>query len=317
MVVAAWSTLLLATAPAVALAYVGGAAPAPQAAAARARTPCMDGKIVMYGDAARKALIDGVDQVANAVKVTLGPRGRNVVIQDPPQGGKFGDPRVVNDGVTIAENIVLSLPEENVGAALLLQAAQQTDSRAGDGTTTSTVLTQAIVKAGLKLVQNGANSVALQKGLNKAAAFFVEEIRGCDARRARSASPPLLPTPLKGCGSARWGRARAHAGCRPSQSSSDATRTPSGARSMASPVDKYEQYASIGGISSGSEEMGATVADAIFKVGYEGSTTVELGRDIKDTIEFTDGMEHEVGWLNERFVKVTPSPNPTLTLTLP
>ncbi|KAL1525156.1 hypothetical protein AB1Y20_020027 [Prymnesium parvum] len=226
---------------------------APPPLVARAAAPHM--KLVQYGDLARASLVSGVDQVANAVKVTLGPKGRNVVLQE-----KNKLPRVVNDGVTIAESIVLSLPEENVGARLLLQAAQQTDSRAGDGTTTSTVLTQAIVRAGLKLVANGANSVALQRGINQGARLFVSKIR-----------------------------------------------------EMAMPVDKYEQYAFIASVSSGSEEMGKQVADAIFKVGYEGSTTVEIGRDVQDVIEYTDGMEHEVGWLNEKFVKEVEAQTATLS----
>jgi len=135
--------------------------------------PACLAKKVEYGDAARGALIAGVDKVANAVKVTIGPRGRNVVVSWPAQGVV----NVINDGVSIASDIELDDPGEQVGAKLLLQACSQTDSRAGDGTTTSAVLTQALVRAGSKLVSNGANSVAMQRGLNKAAAFFVEKIR--------------------------------------------------------------------------------------------------------------------------------------------
>jgi len=127
---------------------------------------------IEYGAAARQHLVNGVDKVASAVKVTLGPRGRNVVIA--PRGK---NPSVVNDGVTIAGQVNLESLQENVGVKLLLQAASQTDSRAGDGTTTATVLTQAICKAGLKLVENGQNAIALQRGLNKAAAFFSKKIR--------------------------------------------------------------------------------------------------------------------------------------------
>lgn len=135
---------------------------------------------VQYGDAARSLLVAGVDKVADAVKVTLGPRGRNVVLEDAQAG-----PQIVNDGVTIAGNIVLDVPEENVGAKLLLQAASKTDSRAGDGTTTSIVLTQAIVRAGLRIISNGHNAIALQRGLVKAAAFFVDKIRKARRRRRR------------------------------------------------------------------------------------------------------------------------------------
>jgi len=127
---------------------------------------------VLYAGEAREALMAGVNKVADAVKVTIGPRGRNVVIRPT---GKM--PAVVNDGVTIAGEVNLESIPENVGVKLLLQAASQTDSRAGDGTTTATVLTQAIMREGIRLTSSGHNAVALQKGLLKAAAFFSAKIR--------------------------------------------------------------------------------------------------------------------------------------------
>jgi chaperonin GroEL len=134
----------------------------------------MKGKEIIYGDAARDKLAAGVDKVANAVKVTLGPRGRNVVLGT---GKRLGAPEVVNDGVTIAGEVKIPDNCENIGANLVLQSAVKTDSRAGDGTTTSTVLTQALVNEGLRYVSNGHNAVALQRGLLKTSAWVVKKIR--------------------------------------------------------------------------------------------------------------------------------------------
>jgi chaperonin GroEL len=126
---------------------------------------------VTFGDASRQALLKGINSVADAVKVTLGPKGRNVVLQR-----EYGVPEVVNDGVTIARDIVLSDNKANVGAKLLIEVASKTDQKAGDGTTTSTILTQALVTEGLKLVASGANAIALQRGLQKASKFLADEI---------------------------------------------------------------------------------------------------------------------------------------------
>jgi chaperonin GroEL len=117
---------------------------------------------VTFGDESRAALMAGIDAVANAVKVTLGPKGRNVVLQR-----SYGVPEVVNDGVTIARDIELENPKHNLGARLIVEVASKSDQKAGDGTTTSCVLAQALVREGLKLVASGANPIALQKGLQK------------------------------------------------------------------------------------------------------------------------------------------------------
>ena len=211
-----------------------------------AASPQMDGgKVVQYSDAARASLIAGVDKVANAVKVTIGPRGRNVVL-NPAEGIAV----IINDGVSIASDIELEDPAEQVGANLLLQACSQTDSRAGDGTTTSAVLTQAICNVGAKYVSNGANSVAMQKGLVKAAAFFVKKIRAA-----------------------------------------------------ALPVETIEQYRDIASISANSPEMGAIVADALMRVGFDGACTCEAGKELSDSLEFAEGLEHEVGYASDKFVK--------------
>lgn len=203
-----------------------------------------DAKLVQYGDESRRSLIRGLDKVANAVKVTLGPRGRNVILQPGKE-----EYVVINDGVSIASYIDLPDMDEQVGAKLVVQACSQTDSRAGDGTTTSAVLTQALVGKGRQLVSNGANSVALQRGLNKAARFFVQKIR-----------------------------------------------------EAAMPVTTLEQYAAIAGISANSESMGQLVAEAVMRVGFDGAVTTEEGREMTDSLEFSEGLEQEAGYVSDKFI---------------
>ena len=130
------------------------------------------GKILVYGEEARKALERGVNALADAVRVTLGPKGRNVVLEK-----KFGSPTITNDGVSIAREIELEDPFENMGAQLIKEVASKTNDVAGDGTTTATVLGQAMVKEGLKNVAAGANPMLLKRGIEKAVARAVEEIR--------------------------------------------------------------------------------------------------------------------------------------------
>ena len=125
-----------------------------------------------YGDDARKALEAGVDALANTVKITLGPKGRNVVLDRP-----YGSPLVTNDGVTIAKDVVLSDPFENLGAQIIREVATKTNDVAGDGTTTASVLAQAIVKEGLKNVAAGANPMVLKRGIMKATEVAVEELK--------------------------------------------------------------------------------------------------------------------------------------------
>jgi len=128
-------------------------------------------KIILYQDHARKALEKGMDILAEAVSITLGPKGRNVVLER-----KFGSPQIVNDGVTIAKEIELADFIENTGVALIRQAASKTNDVAGDGTTTATVLAHAIVKEGLKNVAAGANPIILKRGIDKAVKFIVSKI---------------------------------------------------------------------------------------------------------------------------------------------
>ncbi len=128
-------------------------------------------KRIIYNENARRALERGMDILAEAVAVTLGPKGRNVVLEK-----KFGSPQIVNDGVTIAKEIELEDNVENTGVALIRQAASKTNDAAGDGTTTATVLAHAIVKEGLRNVAAGANAIALKRGIDKATAYLVDKI---------------------------------------------------------------------------------------------------------------------------------------------
>ena len=129
-------------------------------------------KMIVYGEEARKKLQSGIDQLADTVKVTIGPKGRNVVL-----GKKFGSPLVTNDGVTIAKEVELEDPFENMGAQLIREVATKTNDVAGDGTTTATVLAQAITREGLKNLSAGANPMVMRKGIEKAVAAAVEAIK--------------------------------------------------------------------------------------------------------------------------------------------
>ena len=132
----------------------------------------MAAKQLLFDEEARRSLMRGVDALANAVKVTLGPRGRNVVIDK-----KFGPPTIINDGVTIAKEIELEDPFENMGAQIVKEVATKTNDVAGDGTTTATVLAQAMVKEGLKNVTSGANPMLIKRGIEKAVSEIVAHIK--------------------------------------------------------------------------------------------------------------------------------------------
>src|SRR2546428_12513786 len=132
----------------------------------------MAAKIISFDEDARRALERGMDQLANAVKITLGPKGRNVVLEK-----KWGAPTITNDGVSIAKEIELDDPLEKIGAELVKEVAKKTDDVAGDGTTTATVLAQAIVKEGLRNVAAGANPMSLKRGIERAVELAVEAIK--------------------------------------------------------------------------------------------------------------------------------------------
>ena len=144
-------------------------------------------KIISFDEDSRRSLERGVNALADAVRITLGPKGRNVVLEK-----KFGAPDIVNDGITIAKDIELEDPLENAGAKLIREVASQTKDLAGDGTTTATVLAQAMIREGLRNVAAGANPVALKRGIEKSIAKLIEEI-------AAAAKNPSKVQPLN-----RW-----------------------------------------------------------------------------------------------------------------
>jgi len=145
---------------------------APQRPRSSSSNTQLSAKKVSFKEDSRQALVAGINKVANAVRVTLGPKGRNVVLER-----NYGAPEIVNDGVTIAREISLRDPEENVGARLIQEVAAKSDSKAGDGTTTSTIMTQALVNQGMRSVTSGVNPVAINKGIRKAARIIADEIK--------------------------------------------------------------------------------------------------------------------------------------------
>src|SRR6476620_2170280 len=132
----------------------------------------MAAKTISYGEEARQRILHGVNKLADAVKVTLGPKGRNVVIEK-----KFGSPTITKDGVTVAKEVELKDPLENMGAQMVREVASKTSDVAGDGTTTATILDQAIFREGVKAVTAGANPMAVKRGIDKAVEMAVEEVK--------------------------------------------------------------------------------------------------------------------------------------------
>src|SRR5580700_5025134 len=132
----------------------------------------MAAKQIVYSENSRQAILRGVNQLADAVKVTLGPKGRNVVLEK-----KFGGPTITKDGVTVAKEIDLQDPMENLGARMVREVASKTSDVAGDGTTTATVLAQSLFREGIKNVTAGVNPMELKKGIEKAVALVVDELK--------------------------------------------------------------------------------------------------------------------------------------------
>jgi chaperonin GroEL len=201
-------------------------------------------KLLKFDEDARRGLEAGVDKLADAVKVTLGPKGRNVVI-----GKKFGAPTITNDGVSIAREIELEDPFENMGAQLVKEVATKTNDVAGDGTTTATVLAQALIKEGLRNVAAGANPSGLKRGIEKAVKAAVESI---------------------------------HA--------------------QSQEVSDKKQIAQVATISAADASIGETIADAIDKVGKDGTVTVEESNTFGIELELTEGMQFDKGYLSPYFV---------------
>ncbi len=204
-------------------------------------------KMIEYGESARKKLQNGIDCLANTVKVTLGPKGRNVVL-----GKKYGAPLITNDGVTIAKEIELEDAFENMGAQLVREVATKTNDVAGDGTTTATVLAQAIVREGLKNLSAGANPMVMRKGMQKAVNVAVEAIK---------------------------------------------------ANSEA--VKGSEDIARVGTVSSGDEEIGKLIAEAMEKVTASGVITIEESKTAETGLDVVEGMQFDRGYISPYMVTDT------------
>ncbi|WP_080145657.1 chaperonin GroEL [Marinilactibacillus piezotolerans] len=201
-------------------------------------------KELKFSEDARAAMLRGVDKLANTVKVTLGPKGRNVILDK-----SFGAPQITNDGVTIAKEIELEEQFENMGAQLVAEVASKTNDIAGDGTTTATVLTQAIVTEGMKNVTAGANPVGIRRGIEKATKKAVEALHAVSTK-----------------------------------------------------VEGKESIAQIAAISSGDEEIGTLLADAMEKVGSDGVITIEESQGIETELDVVEGMQFDRGYLSQYMV---------------
>ncbi len=205
----------------------------------------MAAKQIIFEEAARQSLLKGVNKLARAVVATLGPKGRNVVIDK-----KFGSPTVTKDGVTVAKEIELEDPYENMGAQMVREVASKTSDAAGDGTTTATVLAEAIYAQGLKFVTAGANPISIQRGITKAVETAVEHLAKI-AKKVKDKEEIKQVTTV----SANW----------------DAT-------------------------------IGEIIADAMDKVGKDGTITVEEAKSIETTLDVVEGMQFDKGYLSPYFV---------------
>ncbi|MFS0752775.1 chaperonin GroEL [Oceanobacillus sp. 1P07AA] len=195
-------------------------------------------KDLKFSEDARRAMLRGVDTLADAVKVTLGPKGRNVVLDK-----KFGSPLITNDGVTIAKEIELEDAFENMGAQLVSEVASKTNDVAGDGTTTATVLAQAMIREGLKNVTSGANPVGIRRGIEKAVELAVQELKG-----------------------------------------------------ISQPIESKEAISQIAAVSSGDEEVGQLIAEAMERVGNDGVITIEESKGFNTELEVVEGMQFDRGY---------------------
>ena len=204
-------------------------------------------KLIKRGEDARNALQIGVDTLADTVKVTLGPKGRNVVLDK-----KFGAPLITNDGVTIAKEIELDDPFENMGAQLVKEVSTKTNDVAGDGTTTATLLAQAMIHEGLRNLAAGANPIVVKKGMAKAVEAAVAEVK-----------------------------------------------------KQAKKVDGSKDIARVGAVSSGDEEIGKLIADAMEKVSADGVITIEESKTAETYSEVVEGMQFDRGYITPYMVTDT------------
>ncbi|QOY37817.1 chaperonin GroEL [Anaerobacillus isosaccharinicus] len=201
-------------------------------------------KEIKFSEDARRSMLRGVDALADAVKVTLGPKGRNVVLEK-----KYGSPLITNDGVTIAKEIELEDAFENMGAKLVAEVASKTNDIAGDGTTTATVLAQAMIREGLKNVTSGANPMVLRKGIEKATARAVQELKA-----------------------------------------------------ISKPIESKASIAQVAAISSGDEEVGQLIAEAMERVGNDGVITIEESKGFTTELEVVEGMQFDRGYASPYMV---------------
>ena len=202
-------------------------------------------KQLQFDESARQALLRGVEKIARAVKATLGPAGRNVIIDK-----KFGSPTITKDGVSVAKEVELEDPYENMGAQLIREVSSKTSDIAGDGTTTATVLAEAIYKQGLRNVTAGANPISLQRGIMKATEAIVAELK-----------------------------------------------------KMSKTVSDAKEIAQVASISANSDaEIGNIIAEAMDKVGKDGTITVEEAKGIETTLDVVEGMQFDKGYLSPYFV---------------
>src|ERR1017187_3856680 len=205
----------------------------------------MAAKQLLFDEDARKAILRGVSKLTKAVVATLGPKGRNVVLDK-----KFGSPTITKDGVTVAKEIELEDPYENMGAQMVREVASKTSDAAGDGTTTATVLAEAIYSQGLKFVTSGANPIGIQRGISKAVETAVEHLNKIKKNVKDKEEIKQVATV-----SANW----------------DTT-------------------------------IGEIIADAMDKVGKDGTITVEEAKSIETTLDVVEGMQFDKGYLSPYFV---------------
>ncbi|WP_367875341.1 chaperonin GroEL [Luteolibacter sp. Populi] len=205
----------------------------------------MMAKQLQFDEAARQALLRGVEKLARAVKATLGPAGRNVILDK-----KFGSPTITKDGVSVAKEIELECPYENMGAQLIREVSSRTSDIAGDGTTTATVLAESIYKEGLRNVTAGANPISLQRGIMKATEAIVAQLKV-----------------------------------------------------LSKEVNDTKEIAQVATVSANWDEtIGGIIAEAMDKVGKDGTITVEEAKGIETTLDVVEGMQFDKGYLSPYFV---------------